>query len=535
MWNRLPPASQLFTTAWLTLIYLLVSVLTLQLGFATEYALPLWPAAGVGVGMLLLYHRVALLPILLGALLTDIYLEASLGSLISAVPNALAATLQAYIGYRFTRTLLRRSSALVRDQDILRFLLLSGPLACLTAPGIGIIMRLWNGQLLPEDAFSEWLTWWSGDTLGVLLFAPLTLLLLGRRQAHEASRRIGAYRIALPLLGASLLLGGGHLLLSHLQIQEAEYSIQGRMEKVNQLHFQSIAADLQHLEASSQMILSQEELTAAEFERFSQWLLHNPALISLDWAPRITAVERPAFEQQTGQELVEPLGEAKQDVVYVSAHGRNEHFPILFSVPPAMGQTVKGLDHSWDPGRREAMARAFATRTVQLSRPATLIRTGLNAVLAFAPVIPPEVEGQPAAPLGMVVGVFEIERLFSPLLQQAENAGLAVRVTDITEPEQPLVLIDRVAQQDSIFRTDRLDLGGRQWQLDFVLLTPLHSAGSSGTERFYFLFAILAALLAAYTTLSLAERDLATRLTVMRRTPRPQTGTQPPTRGRAGV
>jgi len=70
------------------------------------------------------------------------------------------------------------------------------------------------------------------------------------------------------------------------------------------------------------------------------------------------------------------------------------------------------------------MARAFATGTVQLSRPATLIRTGLNAVLAFAPVIRPEVEGQPAAPLGMVVGVFEIERLFSPLLQQAENAGL---------------------------------------------------------------------------------------------------------------
>ncbi|MET3999900.1 PAS domain S-box protein [Marinobacterium sp. MBR-109] len=518
MWTTATPASLILRSLWLTLAYWLVSVLTLQLGFATEYALPIWPAAGVGVGMLLIYRRTAIVPIFIAALLTDLYLEFSLNSFLSAAPNALAATLQAYFGYRLTRTLLRRSSTLVRDADIIRFLLLAGPLACLTAPSLGVLTRLATGQLELDRAFSEWLTWWSGDTLGVLLFAPLTLLVLGRRHAHEASHRIGAYRIALPLLGAALLLGGGHMLLSQMQTREAELNRQSSLDRFSQLYFVSIKEEFARLEALAQLLQARPNLTEQEFNQFAGWLGQDPALIALDWAPLIPAAERAQFEQQHKHRVVQPVGLLNPKVTYMSADDRNPYFPVLYSAPPTLGASVLGLDHSWDPQRRQAISDALETGQLQLSRARPLIRTGLQSILAFQPVLHSRQEGQPPVPLGVVVGIFDIELLFAPLTRQAANRNMAVRITDVTEPDRPQPLMDRTPPGSPVFRRELLETGGRSWQLDFTLLTPLRMSGDSGAERLYFLFSILAAMLASYTTLSMAERDLATQLTVRRRT-----------------
>lgn len=513
-----PHTSMLLRTLWLTLIYLLVSVLTLQLGFTTEYAMSVWPAAGVGVGMLLVYRHGAIFPIFIAALLTDLYLELSLNSLLSAIPNAFAATLQAYFGYRLTRTLLRRSSTLVRDADILRFLLLAGPLACLTAPSLGVMTRLATEQLSLDTALSEWLIWWSGDTLGVLLFAPLTLLVLGRTRAHEASHRIGRFRTALPLLGMAVLLGGGYLLLSHFQTREAESNINASLDRFSQLYFVSINNDLDNLGAMAQLIQARPELTEKEFSQFAAWLNQDPALISIDWAPRVPAAARERFEQQLGRPFMEPVGDLNPQVTYIEALARSQYFPVFYSTPPALGKDILGLDHGWDPQRRHVIAKALETGKLQLSRASPLIRTGVNALLAFQPVITSAEHNRPSRHLGVVVGVFDINQLFAPLLRQAGNRNLAVRISDVTDPERPQALIDRMPPQSSIFRTNLLQTGGRNWQLDFTLLTPLYTAGASGVERLYFLFSILSALLAAYTTLSMAERDLATQLTVRRRT-----------------
>lgn len=512
------PVSIASRSLWLTLAYWLVSVLPLQLGFASEYALPIWPAAGVGVGMLLIYRHTAIAPIFIAALLTDLHLEWSLSSLLSGIPNALAATLQAYFGYRLTRGLLRRSSTLVRDPDILRFLLFAGPLACLTAPSIGVLTRLATSRLEPAAALSEWLTWWSGDTLGVLLFAPLTLLVLGRRHAHEASHRIGSYRIAVPLLGAALLLGGGHLLLSKMQTREAQLELDNNVQRFNELYFAAVDEQLGKLESLAHMIQGRPDLTAQEFGRFAGWLTQNPALLSLDWAPKVTAEQRTGFERQSGRAMVQPVGMLNTRVRYVPAQARYEHFPVLYSVPPVLGETVLGLDHNWDLPRRQAIIRALQTGRLQLIKPAPLIRTDTHSMLAFQPVYAAAGEGDQTEPLGVIVGVFQIEQLFQPLLQQIIDRNLAGRIVDITDPERPQTLIDRTPPQSSIIRQDLLETGGRRWQVDFALLTPLYTAGASGTERLYFLFSVLAALLAAYTTLSMAERDLATQLTVRRRT-----------------
>jgi CHASE1-domain containing sensor protein len=315
-----------------------------------------------------------------------------------------------------------------------------------------VLTRLATSRLEPAAALSEWLTWWSGDTLGVLLFAPLTLLVLGRRHAHEASHRIGSYRIAVPLLGAALLLGGGHLLLSKMQTREAQLELDNNVQRFNELYFAAVDEQLGKLESLAHMIQGRPDLTAQEFGRFAGWLTQSPALLSLDWAPKVTAEQRTGFERQSGRAMVQPVGMLNTRVRYVPAQARYEHFPVLYSVPPVLGETVLGLDHNWDLPRRQAIIRALQTGRLQLIKPAPLIRTDTHSMLAFQPVYAAAGEGGQTEPLGVIVGVFQIEQLFQPLLQQIIGRNLAGRIVDITDPERPQTLIDRTPPQSSIIR-----------------------------------------------------------------------------------
>jgi len=513
-----PSLRLLVRTFWLTLTYWLVGILLLRLGFATDYALPIWPPAGLGVGMLLVYHRTAILPILIASFLTDLYLDFSLDALLPALLCAIAATLQAWIGYRLTRNLLKRSSALIRDKEIFSFLLLAGPLACLTSSTLGVIVRVFSEHLATNRILNEWLIWWSGDTLGVLLFAPLTLLLLSRRhRAHEASLRIGTYRIALPLLGTALLLGSGHLLLTQIQEREARFHLETSLNRFSQLSFAAVNDKLAHLESVAQLIRTRPTVTEQEFSQFAHWLIADPALISLDWAPLVPASERYRFEQQQGRPLVQPDGTPEASVTYIQALERSQYFPVVYSIPHSRTTSLRGLDHGWDPMRHAAITRALETGQVQLLHRPSLTRTDADTLLAFQPVPPLRGTEQSTASPGVIVGVFDLELLLAPLLKQAANHGLALRIINITQPAQPQVLTDRIPADSPIFKQQILQTREHRWQLDATLLAPPHTT-SGEIEQFYLLFSILAAILAAYTTLSIAERNLATQLTVQRRT-----------------
>jgi len=513
-----PSFRLLVRTFYLTLIYWLVGIVLLQLGFATDYALPIWPPAGIGVAMLLVYHRTAILPIFIASFLTDLYIDFSAATLLPTLLCAVAATLQAWIGYRLTRNLLRRSSALIRDAEIFSFLLLAGPLACLISSTLGVAVRVFSGHLATDRILNEWLIWWSGDTLGVLLFAPLTLLLLGRRhRAHEASLRIGTYRIALPLLGTALLLGGGHLLLTHIQVREARLNLETSLNRFSQLSFAAVNDKLEHLESVAQLIRTRPTLTEQEFSQFADWLIADPALVSLDWAPLVPASERHRFEQQQGFPMVQPEGVPEANVTYVQALERSQYFPVVYSVPLSPNTSLRGLDHGWDPMRYTAIIQALETGQLQLLHRPSLIRTDVDALLAFQPVKPLRGSEQSTASPGVVVGVFDLELLLAPLMKQAANHGLALRITSMTQPAQPQVLINQIPTDSPIFGQQVLQTREHRWQLDAALLAPPQTT-SSDIEQLYLLFSILAATLAAYTTLSIAERNLATQLTVQRRT-----------------
>ncbi|MEU0911026.1 MASE1 domain-containing protein [Streptomyces althioticus] len=145
---------------------------------------PIWPPTGIAVASLLLLGPRVWPGIALGALLVVAHLTSlrltSLGLLFAHT----AAPLSAY-------WLLRRAgfrTDLGRLRDCLSLVFLGGFAAMLVSSTVAAGVLVASGNL-PSGAFwSVWLPWWVGDAMGVLLIAPVLLLLPRVRTSVQWSR-----------------------------------------------------------------------------------------------------------------------------------------------------------------------------------------------------------------------------------------------------------------------------------------------------------------------------------------------------------
>lgn len=134
---------------------------------------PIWPAAGLAVGALVAWGWRCWPGVWLGAAAYGLWLDVGIGTVVLA---AFGPALQAILGALLARRFFAVPEPLARDGDVLRFLLYSGPLACLVSASLATAVLFAIGRLPAAGVAVHWLAWWSGDVLGVLLFAPVAVL-----------------------------------------------------------------------------------------------------------------------------------------------------------------------------------------------------------------------------------------------------------------------------------------------------------------------------------------------------------------------
>ncbi|MDO8938606.1 MAG: hypothetical protein Q7U98_05565 [Methylicorpusculum sp.] len=94
----------------------------------------------------------------------------------------LGAMLQAWITTFLVRDHLKGAwLRLDDDRDIIQLLFLAGPTACLISASWANVALMLLDMISIDELLFNWWNWWIGDTLGVLLFAPLTLMVLQRK------------------------------------------------------------------------------------------------------------------------------------------------------------------------------------------------------------------------------------------------------------------------------------------------------------------------------------------------------------------
>ena len=165
-------ASQLAGSVGLALLYLAGAQASRVFAVPPGYASMVWLPAGIALAAAMRFKPEVLVGVVLGSGLNN--------SMIGASPWAglligIGAALQAWVGARFIGDCCLRTW-----RCIAKIVLLGGALGCLVNSHIGPRFLALFGAIewanLPENSAR----WWLGDTLGVVLFAPISLLVIDR-------------------------------------------------------------------------------------------------------------------------------------------------------------------------------------------------------------------------------------------------------------------------------------------------------------------------------------------------------------------
>ncbi|MDT7834460.1 CHASE domain-containing protein [Aquabacterium sp. OR-4] len=279
------------------LAYLVAGQLALLLAIPPSNASPLYPASGVAVAALLVHGGRALPGVLLGALAVQwphgVASEPTLASWLVALAIALGATLQAWA----CRWLLMRgrteAPALSEPGEVLAFGLLT-MLGCGVSASVATLGLSLGGVLGAGERLSSWWTWWLGDTLGVLIGAPMVLAWIGRPRAHWAARR---FTLSLPLLVATCLLTAGATMVTRWEAQRVRTVFERDAAQAAAAVDAQLLAALYTLEAMRGVFVASQDVSAMEMRRAAApWLAMALPVQAIGHAERLTRDAVPGFE-----------------------------------------------------------------------------------------------------------------------------------------------------------------------------------------------------------------------------------------------
>ena len=179
--------------AVLAVLYFLAAKAGLTLAFVHASATSVWPPSGIALAALLLFGRALWPGVFIGAFVANVTTIAPGSPTVAVATSLLIATgntLEAVVGEYFVRRWAGGPMAMQRARQVFVFSAIAGLAAPIIGASIGTLAVAGHGQLGRASFGDVWLTWWLGDSVGALLFAPLLLLLVDRRPVRWTVARV---------------------------------------------------------------------------------------------------------------------------------------------------------------------------------------------------------------------------------------------------------------------------------------------------------------------------------------------------------
>ena len=467
--------------------YAVLGLLALWIGQMTGLASPVWPAAGLAFAAVAVWRWRAWPGVALGSFtVNSLWLwqagETGVVLWITATGIAIGAMLQAGLGAGLVHFLVGRKLTLDMPRSILVTLLLAGPVACLVGPTIGVSSQLFTGILSPGNAALGWLTWWVGDAIGVIVFAPIVLMVIPSQREYWQGRR---WVIAVP----SLLIVGALVMVI---LQNTAFERERVTTAVEQLSDEA-AADLvsnidrhqETLEGLRGLIDASEDVTATEFAIYTDdVLLRSQNLQALSWNPLIRRDNLDAFiARQRAQPGLEDFTVTERDAEgnLVPVGVRPEYVVVAYIEPIEDNRNALGFDIYSNPARAVAIETARDTGRPVGTAPIDLVQESgtQKGMLALLPVYeggtdPGTEVARRASLRGFTVGVYRLGDLLAETYADATWDDVEITLVDVTDRAAPVVIADLPPRNapdiDEISggptaTTLPIDVYGRNWEL----------------------------------------------------------------------
>ncbi len=519
----------------LAVLYVAFGWLGLQLAVPPGYATTIWPASGIAVAGLLFFGGGLASGVFVGSFLLNAYVSGAVGAdglnagaLAIALAIASGSTLQALFAALVLRRIFGVPVALKKVADIVVFALLAGPVPAVIAASVGV-STLFVAGVLPQTAIVDnWLTWWTGDLVGIAVFLPLALFSPWRPWDVQWSGRSLAGLQTASLV--ALLIPVGVTFYAWKVSSEISFSR-------NQAAFAAIAEDseralsyriqsyTQGLDGMAGLIGASEHVTLQEWRAYVEVLDVEetlPGINGIGFIEQVTAGRLDDFARDA-------LADGVEDLVIHPDTPAPANFIIRYIEPLAQNRQAVGLNIAFESNRYNAAARARDTGEPTITKRIFLVQDSeKNAgFLLLRPVyaanrLTGTVEQRQAAFRGWVYAPF-ISNRFMNNLTVSQGVGLNLSVYDgpKADPDQLIYSSTGVAEPDvdarfSVEKT--LDEFGEQWTIVWTS-TPGFEASVGTNEATLVLSGglLLSALFGIYLQ-SFARRENAIRRIVEQKT-----------------
>jgi len=521
--------------ALLAAAYILAGFLGLQLAVPPGYATLIWPASGIAIAGLLFFGLRLAPGIFVGSFVLNAYVGAAFGpeginwvAVAVAAMIALGSTLQALFGATMVRRIFGVPVALKSVLHLFLFTVLVGPVSSVIAASIGVATLYTVGAVPVSALFNNWVTWWTGDMIGILVFLPLAMFSPWRPWSVQWSGR--------PLAGlqtaslVALLIPVGLTFYAWKVSSEIAF---GR----NQAAFAAIAEDseralahriesyTQGLDGMAGLLGASEHVTLAEWRAYVDVLdieTTLPGINGIGFIAQVTAGRIDDFAKEAAADGVEGL------VIHPDTPAP-ANFIIRYIEPYEQNAQAVGLNIAFESNRFNAAVRARDTGLPSITKRIFLVQDATQnaGFLLLRPIyasnsLAETVEQRQAAFRGWVYAPFISNRFMSNLTASQGN-GLNLSVYDGPEadPDQLIYSSSGEAEvrQDASFMVQKiLPEFGETWTVVWTS-TPAFEA-SVGTNEANLVLAgglLLSALFGIYLQ-SFARRENAIRRIVEQKT-----------------
>ncbi|WP_341649475.1 MASE1 domain-containing protein [Thauera humireducens] len=274
--------------------YAISGWLSIKLAVPPGYTTPAFPPAGIALSAMLIFGARVWPGILAGALVVQFIAHLAVG--ISQAPLAglliptFGAVLQAAAGAWLARWLIGFPNRLDSPRTIVRFLVLVAPIGSLVNASLSVPALHAAGIITTQEMAFNWWTWWLGDTLGVIVMAPLMFVLFGRPSADWDGRRLG---VAIPLgLALAILAFAFRQVLVWEELRVQAQFTRDTEHLASQVR-KRLDAQIDMMLAIRGLMSVSENVSHEEFQDFVRpWLDRYPGTKNFAWNARVLQGQR---------------------------------------------------------------------------------------------------------------------------------------------------------------------------------------------------------------------------------------------------
>ena len=314
---------------------------------------------------------------------------------------------------------------LTEPREVARFFALGAVLANVVSASVGVAALAWAHHLPAATALRSQPTWWSGDTIGVLIAAPMVLTLIGRPSSLWVPRRRS---VALPLAIVTVLAALAVVQARHWDEDRSQALFERDATGAYSSVAQRLQTPLHALEAMHGLFIGSDDVSRAEFRGASSaWTDADAGPQAIGWAERVDARRLAAFEARARAD-----GASGYAVYDRGAAGERlppaggELMPIRYIEPASRNAMALGVNALSVPQARQAieLARHSQRPAASVGFRLTQERAQQTGVVVYRAVYP-GTHGVGAPPGSEVSGVLFVSLRMDQVLQPVLAAAPA--------------------------------------------------------------------------------------------------------------